>query len=101
MEFMFWGCFSYDKKGPCHIWKPETPAEKKAAQKELDKLNTEREPELQAEWEITTGMRRHNLRRIPGGKKPEWRYNEKTGKLVHKGKGGIDWYQYQKVSLFL
>lgn len=23
-EFMFWGCFSYDKKGPCHIWKPET-----------------------------------------------------------------------------
>ena len=19
MEFMFWGCFSYDKKGPCHI----------------------------------------------------------------------------------
>jgi transposase len=23
-EFMFWGCFSYDKKGPCHIWKSET-----------------------------------------------------------------------------
>jgi transposase len=23
-DFMFWGCFSYDKKGPCHIWSPET-----------------------------------------------------------------------------
>ena len=28
---MFWGSFSYDKKGPCHIWKAETPKEKKEA----------------------------------------------------------------------
>ena len=38
-EFMFWGCFSYDKKGPMHIWKPETAAERRAAQSELDALN--------------------------------------------------------------
>ena len=22
-EFMFWGSFSYDKKGPCHVWEKE------------------------------------------------------------------------------
>ncbi|KAL1991844.1 hypothetical protein VTN49DRAFT_5152 [Thermomyces lanuginosus] len=22
-EFIFWGCFSYDKKGPCHIYVQE------------------------------------------------------------------------------
>ena len=96
---MFWGCFSYDKKGPCHIWKAETAAQKKAAQKELDKINNEKEAEHKAEWEITTGMRRHNLRRIPGGKKPQWKYTKQTGKLVRDGKGGIDWYRYQKVSI--
>ena len=30
-QFMFWGCFSYDKKGPCHIWEEETAKEKKEA----------------------------------------------------------------------
>ena len=40
MEFMFWGSFSYDKKGPCHIWRPETTQEKKTAEKELAEMNT-------------------------------------------------------------
>jgi hypothetical protein len=48
-EFMFWGCFSYDYKGPCHIWEPETPAIKKAAEKHLKELNTELKPILKAE----------------------------------------------------
>jgi len=30
-EFMFWGCFSYNKKGPCHVWRPETAKQKKDA----------------------------------------------------------------------
>lgn len=38
-EFMFWGCFSFDKKGPCHIWKTETVQEKVDAQKEIDDWN--------------------------------------------------------------
>jgi hypothetical protein len=25
-EFMFWGCFLYDRKGPCYCWAPETAA---------------------------------------------------------------------------
>jgi hypothetical protein len=38
-EFMWWSAFSYDKKGPYHIWKPETATEKKACRKELAALN--------------------------------------------------------------
>ena len=36
-EFMFWACFSWDKKGSCHIWVKETETEKKKAQKSIDK----------------------------------------------------------------
>ena len=30
-EFMFWGCFTFDKKGPCYVQKLETAIEKKQA----------------------------------------------------------------------
>jgi hypothetical protein len=49
---MFWGCFSYDHKGPCHIWEPETIAIKKAAEKDLEELNAELELILKAEWHL-------------------------------------------------
>ena len=67
-EFMFWGCFSYDKKGPFHIWKPETAAERKKADKKIAKLNEELEPLMREEWELCTPMRRHGLRNLPGPK---------------------------------
>jgi len=42
-EFMFWGCFSYNRKGPCHCWAPETKAEKEQALKDhmewIEELN--------------------------------------------------------------
>ncbi|OHW89545.1 hypothetical protein CSPAE12_11872, partial [Colletotrichum incanum] len=43
-EFMFWACFTYDKKGPCHCWATESAAEKKAAAEEVERLNRELEP---------------------------------------------------------
>ena len=64
---MFWECFSYDIKGPFHIWKPETKKEKDNAKKELDVINLANEPEARTTWEIETAMRRLNLRRKPGG----------------------------------
>ena len=97
-EFMFWGCFSYDHKGPCHIWTPETAAEKKTAKADLEERNWEAEPAARADWELRTRMRRLDLKKKPG-KKPEWRFTKKTGKLVRQGKGGIDWYRYQRVIL--
>jgi hypothetical protein len=40
-EAMFWGCFTYDHKGPCHIYYPETAEQKKANEEKMDKLNDE------------------------------------------------------------
>jgi hypothetical protein len=45
---MFWGCFSYDKKGPCHIWKPETTQERRDAEEDLEKINEAIEPTMKA-----------------------------------------------------
>jgi transposase len=92
-EFMFWGSFSYDKKGPCYCWGPETTAEKNASLEIIEKLNEELEPKMKEQWELSNGMRRLNLRQLPGPK-PVWRWNKKNGKLARSLKGGIDWYRY-------
>ena len=49
---MFKGCFSYYHKGPCHVWKPETIAIKKAAEKDLKELNIELKLILKTEWHL-------------------------------------------------
>lgn len=41
---MFWGSFSYDKKGPCHCWAPETAQERRIATQEVEALNQQLEP---------------------------------------------------------
>ncbi len=50
-DFMFWGCFTYDFKGPCHIWRKETAEERKRAQQILDGWNADLEPECRERWE--------------------------------------------------
>ena len=90
---MFWGCFSYYQKGPCHIWKDETAKEKKAAVKDLVQRNALIEEENKRMWEITSGIRRVRLRNKPG-KAPTWKHTKENGAFVRtKGKGGIDWYR--------
>ena len=50
-------------------------------------------------WELETGIARLGMRNKPG-KKPVWKYTDKTGAAVRKtGKGGVDWYRYQEVIL--
>ena len=66
---MFWGCFCWDKKGPCHIWTKETSIERKEAEKELEKLNIALEPALKMTWEAENAVRCINLRRRPLEKK--------------------------------
>lgn len=93
-EFMFWGSFSYDKKGPCHCWQPESRKQKEEARKAIEALNQELEAEARAEWELNTGVRRLGLRTKPG-KKLTWKFTADTGKLT-RGKGnGIDWWRYR------
>ena len=53
---MFQACFSYDKKGPCHILKPETAVERKKADQELKDLNKELKSIFKEEWELITRM---------------------------------------------
>ena len=99
MEFMFWGCFTYDRKGPFHIWKDETAAETKESKAYIDAMNEVLEPKLKAEWEFETAMRRMGLKNM-GGTKPAWKWDQKHGKIVRNAKkGGIDWYRYQTVIL--
>ena len=53
-EFMFWGCFSYDFKGPCHIWERETAAKKRKAKNDLNQRNEELEEDARLEWELNS-----------------------------------------------
>ncbi len=93
-EFMFRGAFSYDRKAPCHIWRPKTTLEKKASKVELQKINEAIESELRVAWQLTTGMRRLGLRNKPD-KKPQFRMTKENGAFQRNGKnGGIDWYRY-------
>jgi hypothetical protein len=70
---MVWGGFSYDKKGPLHIWSPEFAQQKREAQREIDALDQDREPLRKSEWDLETSLVRMNLRNglIPG-EKPKW-----------------------------
>jgi hypothetical protein len=95
-EFMFWGSFTYDRQGPCHIWTRETAQEKKAAEQELAEINSLLEPKAKKEWELLLEQRRSNLRERPRGKKPTWKFTKKLGKLERSNKGGIDWFRYRK-----
>ena len=63
MDFMFWGCFNWFEKGPCHVWEKETKEEKKAASAELKVWNDANEARLKEEWELQNGMRRLNIER--------------------------------------
>lgn len=81
-EFMFWGAFSYDHKGPCHVYKKETVAERRQAAEEVEAWNRDLEEAAKEDWELATAMRRTNLRQRIGGTKPTWQFTVKTGKLA-------------------
>jgi hypothetical protein len=96
-EFQWWSAFSYDKKGPYHIWEDETLAEKKQCQIVLDNWNAARRANDEAMWSITEGgVARIGTRNKPG-RKPQFRHTEETGAYVLKeGHGGINWWRYQQ-----
>jgi hypothetical protein len=90
---MFWGSFSYNKKGPCYVWKPETARERAESERAIEKLNEEIELLMKEMWEIENGVRRLGVCSRPGPR-PEWKWTRETGKLS-RGKGsGIDWWRY-------
>ena len=72
---MFWGSFSYDKKGPCHVWEKETPQEKRDRKADLDARNSLIEKANKQKWEkeqrrwLREWIKAHG--RKPGGVKKE------------------------------
>jgi hypothetical protein len=94
---MWWSCFTYDEKGPYHIWEAETAAEKKAAIADLAVRNAARYDKDHADWLATQIDRIRITRSGVPGPKPKFKHDESTGAYVRKdGKGGIDWYRYQE-----
>lgn len=91
---MFQGCFTYNKKGLCYYYILETKQEKRDAEIEIAIINEELELILREEWELVNGMQRMSLRNLPSAK-PQWRQNQKNGKLSQQvGGSGINQYCY-------
>ena len=94
---MIQGCFSYDKKGPLHIYLLETAQQKKATAIEIKALNLELEPKCREEWELQVNMGRLKLHPsyIPG-RIPTFTFTKKTSHLERdpKSKDSIDQYLY-------
>ena len=54
------------------------------------------EPIYREEWELSSGLQRMNLRaQATPGRKPQWRFTKKTGKLSRGSGKGIDWWRYR------
>jgi hypothetical protein len=107
-EAMFWACFTYDYKGPCHIYYPETEEQKKDNEDKIEKLNKDEiEEEAQAAFDK---QEREKERKWDdkGQKWPKkrasweayWKNNQfKKGKL----RGGVDniRYTYEVIEPYL
>jgi hypothetical protein len=98
-EAMFWACFTYDHKGPCHIYYPETAEQKAENEERIERLNEEEIiEECRAEFEAQE--REKERRWVKKGQKwPKkratwevfWKRNQykKTAK-----RGGVDNIRY-------
>lgn len=75
-EFMWWSCFSWDHKGPYHIWEKETAAERKAMQADLKRLNDTRFELDKSKWELEYAMSRIYITRNQSGPCAQFKYTE-------------------------
>jgi hypothetical protein len=50
-EFIFWGSFSFNKKGLYYVWEKETPQEKRDCKADLDGRNSLIEKANKEKWE--------------------------------------------------
>jgi transposase len=96
-EFIWWSCFTWDIKGPYHIWEKETVAERKAIEVDLKARNAERYESDKAKWELEYAMQRIHITRNQPGPRVTFKHNEDTGAyIVKEGWGDINWYRYQE-----
>ena len=90
---MWQSCFLYNKKSPFHIQEEETPAEKKACQKDLKARNAARYNKDKEEWEIAQLIYCLYAIQAQLGTQAKWKHTKENRAYVLKeGKGGINWY---------
>ncbi len=100
-EAMFWGCFSYDFKGPCHVYHTETAKENIKYKRMIDDHNTLQMPAIQEEWDRLQAadvVKWIALGRKKPGKPALFENFIKNHPRImkrEKGRGGIDHVRYQ------
>lgn len=97
---MFWGCFTYNHKGPCHIYYKETAEQKAHYEEQMARLNKD---EIEAEGQEVFRQQNEDieekwrlLRRKKPGKPRSWEafWKKYQQKRNGKYKGGIDNIHY-------
>jgi hypothetical protein len=100
-EAMFWGCFSFDFKGPCYVYLKETAAQTKHYQQIIDDHNALQLPMIRAQWrakEALKALKWLALGRKPPGKPAVFENFRKRHPLTmsrEQGRGGIDHVRYR------
>jgi hypothetical protein len=100
-EAMFWGTFSYDFKGPCHVYLKGTAADKKRYNAIIKAHNDLQLPAIRAEWGIKVAKDKAKwlaLNRLKPGKPALFENFRKKHRLImrrERGKGGIYWMRYR------
>jgi hypothetical protein len=99
----FYACFRYDYKGPCHVYYPETEAEKAAAEVHIQQLNADqktRDNKLQI-------YARQGLNQL-GESDVNRRYNTRKQQYIpsqmdyrrgDRARGGVDGYRHREGAL--
>ena len=89
-EFIQQSYFLYDKKGPFHIQEEETPAEKKACQKDLKARNAVRHNKDKEEQEIAQLIYCLHATRAQLGTQAKQKHTKEN--RAYFLKEGINWY---------
>jgi hypothetical protein len=98
-EAMFWGCFTYDCKGPCHIYYKETDEQKELYNQQIQHNNIQLEAEIHEEFDQIQAQKEAEWQ-SKGKKKPgkpaSWEvyWKQHMQKRNSKYKGGIDNMRY-------
>ena len=98
-KFMFWNCFSYDKKNFCHIFKDETMKKRKLIKKIINEMNKRLKSIMKIEWKFNNAIRKFVLQNVKK-MKSEWKWNKTHDKIKRKIKNDIDWFRHQKQIFF-
>src|SRR5256714_3192031 len=108
-EAMFWACFTYDYKGPCYIYYPETAEQKEHYQEQIDRLN-ENEVEKECRLAFDKQEKEKEEKWTRQGKKfptrrATWEVYWKNHKQKRdrRSRGGVDniRYTYETIELLL